>query len=968
MMAKSSYRLQGDGGLYIDRTKPASFYFEGKVYHGYQGDTVASALLANGVQVQSRSFKYHRPRGVLTMAGDDAAAFVQFPNEPNVRGDITAIPEGVKVLGQNYWGSLKNDRLRLLDWFGKFLPVGFYYKAFYKPAGAWRYWEVLIRRLAGLGKVALSSQPEYSDKQYRFVEVAVVGGGMAGLEAALTAAEKGAETLLIDDQPSLGGALNYARFDADDAAALELRRSLLQRVAKHPKIEVLSNAKCTGWFDENWLAVAVTNRLIKLRASAVVVATGSLAQPMVFRNNDLPGIMLGTAAQRLIRLYGVLPGRKPIIVTSNDDGYGIALDFADIDTHVGAIVDLRNAAEPGPLATEARTRGIPILRGHAVLEAIGKNGVSGVRIAKLSSNNKPERTNIQIDCDCLCVSVGYYPLAQIFCQSGGTLVYDDKTGSLQMDSSGASGTFVAGSVNNRFHIDAVRADGRYAGDRAAEYAGFGEVNSSRKEDSTAAGQSHPYPIYPHPKGKDFVDFDEDLTVNDIANAVADGFDDLELVKRYSTAVMGPSQGRHSALNTLRIASEAAAKSPNGMRLTTQRPPFSPEPIALLAGRGFQPVRHTPMHHRHLELGAQMMPAGLWMRPAYYGSVDQRSNVIRLETETVRNKVGVIDLSTLGKLDIRGPDASKFLERVYTFRYSKQPVGRLRYLLMTDSAGAIVDDGVACRVAEQHFYVTATTGGVDAVYRNMLRLNAEWRLDVDINNVTAAFCGVNIVGPYARQTLQLLVDDIDLSPDAFPYLGVRDGHVADIPSRLMRVGFVGELGYEVHAPADGGEALWDSLLEAGSELGIHPFGVEAQRCLRLEKGHIIVGQDTDGLTIPHEADMGWAVAAKPFFVGQRAIEVQMERPLTRKLVGFKLPAGSRLPDECNLTVSSNEITGRVTSIGHSQVCGCPIGLAYVHPDTSKVGDCFEIKLSDGHRLMAEVASLPFYDPDNTRQEL
>ena len=616
---------------------------------------------------------------------------------------------------------------------------------------------------------------------------------------------------------------------------------------------------------------------------------------------------------------------------------------------------------------EAKARGIPIFKGYTVVEAMGRKSICGVRVAKLSSNNKTERTSIQIDCDCLCVSVGYSPVAQIFCQSGGALVYDDKTASLQIDSSDASGIFVAGSLNNRFHIDTVRTDGRYAGDRAAELAGFGEASSLRKDDPSAAEQNHPYPIYPHPKGKDFVDFDEDLTVKDIVNAVADGFDDLELVKRYSTAVMGPSQGRHSAINTLRISTDAAATSASGKHLTTQRPPSSPEPIALLAGRGFQPVRYTPMHHRHLAAGAQMMPAGLWLRPAYYGNRDERETAITTEIQAIRNKVGVIDVSTLGKLDVRGPDAAEFLERVYTFHYRKQPVGRLRYVLMTDSAGAIVDDGVACRVAEEHFYVTATTGGVDAVYRNMLRLNAEWRLDVDINNVTAAYCGVNIAGPYARRTLQLLVKDIDLSSEAFPYLGVRDGHVADIPVRLMRVGFVGELGYEAHAPAGAGEALWDSLLSAGTEFGIRPVGVEAQRCLRLEKGHIIVGQDTDGLTIPHEADLAWAVAAKPFFVGQRAIQAQTERPLTRKLVGFKLPVGSRVPEECNLTVSGDQITGRVTSVEYSQVCGCPIGLAYVHPDASKEGDRFEIKLSDGNRLTAEVAPLPFYDLGNERQK-
>ena len=968
MTELARHRLLAPAGLYLERARAVSLKFEGKQYDAFAGDTIASALLAHGVQILSRSFKYHRPRGVLTMAGDDAGAFVQFPDSPSIRGDITAVPDGIEVVGQNYWGSLTSDRLSLIDLLARFLPVGFYYRAFYKPMGAWRRWETLIRHLAGLGKVNTKARAVYSDKQYRFADVAVIGGGAAGIEAALAAAEAGAETLLIDDQPMLGGALNYARFDADAGRTQQLRASLLERVAAQPRIEIMNNAKCSGWFEQHWLAISLAHRLLKLRAKAVVIATGSLAQPMVFRNNDLPGVMLGTAAQRLIRLYGVRPGQRAVIATANDDGYGVALDLFDVNTQVSAIVDLRHAPAPGALADAAKARGIPVYTGHTIVEAIGRKSVRGVRIAELEADGQARPFNNEMACDCVCVSVGYSPAAQLTCHSGSTLVYDNGTAMLRIDTLAGSGAFAAGSVNQRFAISAVLADGRYAGSKAAEYAGFDVSNNAIDEDPTAAEQNHHWPIFPHAKGKDFVDLDEDLTVSDIVNAVADGFEDLELVKRYSTAVMGPSQGRHSAVNTLRIATRAAQRPTDGMQLTTQRPPFSPEPIALLAGRSFQPVRRTAIHHRHIEAGAQMMPAGLWLRPAFYGARNERQECIAREAHAIRNNVGIIDVSTLGKLEIRGADAAEFLERVYTFRYAKQPVGRLRYVLMTDSAGAIIDDGVACRVNEQHFYVTATTGGVDGVYRNMLHLNAEWRLDVDISNVTAAYCGVNVAGPNTRTILQFLVDDIDLSPEAFPYLGIRDGKVAGIPARLMRVGFVGELGYEIHAPAAAGEALWDALLEAGREHAIRPVGVQAQRRLRLEKGHIIVGQDTDGLTIPHEVNMSWAVAEKPFFTGQRAIEAQTARPLSRQLVGFTLPAASRLPEECNLTLTGDEIAGRVTSIENSAACGYPIGLAYVRPEMANAGDQFEIKLSDGQRLTAEVAALPFYDPDNERQAL
>jgi sarcosine oxidase subunit alpha len=404
-------------------------------------------------------------------------------------------------------------------------------------------------------------------------------------------------------------------------------------------------------------------------------------------------------------------------------------------------------------------------------------------------------------------------------------------------------------------------------------------------------------------------------------------------------------------------------------VTTQRPPFQPELLEVLGGRGFQPTRLTAMHHRHLALGAQMMPAGVWLRPAYYGAEAQRPDSIVAEVRAVRENVGLIDVSTLGKLEIRGPDAAEFLNRMYTFAYAKQPVGRSRYVLMTDGTGAIADDGVACRMNEQHFYVTATTSGVDAVYRAMMRWNAEWRLNVDIANVTAAYAAVNLAGPKAREVLARLVADIDLSGEAFPYMGVREGHVAGVPARLMRVGFVGELGYEIHVPASQGEHVWDALMREGAAFGVRAFGVEAQRVLRLEKGHIIIGQDTDGLTFPQEAEMGWAIAAtKPFFIGKRAIDVQAARPLTRRLVGFTLPAGISLPEECNLAVRGTEIVGRVTSIAMSPSLGKAVGLAYVAPDQVEPGTRFDIKLGTGTTIQGEVVPVPFYDPENKRQEM
>jgi sarcosine oxidase, subunit alpha len=489
-------------------------------------------------------------------------------------------------------------------------------------------------------------------------------------------------------------------------------------------------------------------------------------------------------------------------------------------------------------------------------------------------------------------------------------------------------------------------------------------------DVLASEITHPWPIFPHPHGNDFVDFDEDLQVKDIQNAVLDGYDDIQLLKRYSTLGMGPSQGRHSNVAGIRLVARATGRTIDQVGTTTARPPFVAEKFGHLAGRSFDPVRRTPMHQRHLELGAKMMVAGAWLRPAYYGARENAEVVIAAEVRHCRENVGLIDVSTLGGLDIRGPDAAEFVNRIYTWAYLKQEVGRARYALMCDEAGVIVDDGVACRFHHQHFYVTATTGGADAVYRQMLWWNAQWRLDVDITNVTAALCGVNIAGPQSRLVLRKLCTDVDLSPSAFPYMAVRTGHVAGIPARLLRVGFVGELGYEIHAPASCGEALWDALMEAGSEHRIRPFGVEAQRMMRLEKGHIIIGQDTDGLTHPYEAAMGWAIARKkPFFVGKRSIEIQNRQGLKRKLVGFELPdADARCPKECHLVINDGEIAGRVTSAARSPTLSKVIGLAYVAPAQAEIGSRFQILIERGDMVEAEVVPVPFYDPRNERQEL
>ena len=963
-------RLPAPMGLLIDRNQPLNFEFDGSAYQGFKGDSIASALVANGRWLLSRSFKYHRPRGPLTMAGQDANTLVQLPSEPNVLADLQPLAAGLSVTGQNFSGSLDGDRDAFLGKFSKFMPVGFYYRSFYKPKGIWKVWEPIIRKKAGLGVLDLKFQPEYYDKAFLFTDVAVVGAGPAGLTAALHAANAGAKVLLIEQQSYLGGALAWARFDIEGKRADALRRELVGAVEGHPNIQILKDATCNAWFTDNFLPVIQGNRLYKVRARQCIVAAGAFDQPVVFRNNDLPGVMLTSAAQRLMKLYAVKPGKRAVVLTGNDDGYLAALDLFEAGVDVASVVDMRDAPADAALAAALKKAGIPLHTGSTVYEALhgkGMRHVTGVDVRRIIGKGKVAGSGIQLDCDLLCMSAGYMPVYQLLCQAGGKLAYDDGKAAFTLSGLPQNLT-VAGSVNGRHALDNVLLDGGLAGGAAADQLGLSAPAAGRAF-AAEPQVNFDWPIFPHPAGKDFVDFDEDLQVRDIVNATRHGYRDVQLVKRFSTVGMGPSQGRHSALPTARLVAQATGRNVSETGVTTARPPFVAEKLAHVAGRGFDPYRQTAMHQRHLELGAKMMPAGVWQRPAYYGKPEARDACMQAEARHVREKVGIIDVSTLGGLDVRGPDAAELLNRLYTFSFTKQPVGRSRYALMTNEHGVVIDDGVCARYADNHFYVTATTSGVDRIYQQMLKWNAQWRLDVDITNVTAALAAVNLAGPDSRKVLAKLCSDVDLSATGFPYLGVRQGTVAGIPARLLRVGFVGELGYEIHVPARFGEALWDALMEAGKEFDIRPFGVETQRLLRLEKGHVIISQDTDGMTHPAEIDMGWALSrSKPFFVGKRSVEILEAQPLKRKLVGFVLPASSARPLEGHLVLNGPDISGNVTSCEYSQTLGQIIGLAYCAASQSAPGSQIPIRVEGGQVVNATVVKLPFFDPETKRQEL
>jgi sarcosine oxidase subunit alpha len=947
------------GGAFIDRTRPLTITFQGRRYGAFMGDTIASALAGNGVRVLSRSFKYHRPRGIVSLAGGEANTLVEVNGIPNVFAERHLLSDGDRVRAQNYLGSLRFDLHAWTGAFDRFLPVGFYYRAFFRPKGAWRLWEPVIRHMAGIGRVDVNSNHGYFDKAYLFADVAVIGGGPAGMSAALAAAQDGSRVVIVDHNPALGGALSSARFDAAGLQGRKERDRLITALASAAELTVLTGASCEGLFADHWLAIVQGRRLYKLRAGRVVLATGALEQPAIFRNNDLPGIMLGSAAQKLLKLYGVRPGDRAVVLTANDHGYGVALDLADAGVDIAAVLDMRATPADDPLRRAVIARKLRIEAGATVCEALGRQHVRAVRVSRMRPKGEFEAPFDTIACDLLCVSTGFAPNLALAGHAGAQLVYDQRTAMHRAEQL-PQGITLAGSADQCFVLEALLADGERAG-RA------NLPDMSTAIENSAAKVTHAFPFCFHPMGKEFVDFDEDLTVKDIRDTIASGFDHIQLLKRYSTAGMGPSQGRHSAVNTIRLAALTRGLSEEQIGTTTARPPYSGESFGVLAGRSFDPIRRTPMHHRHIEAGAQMMVAGAWLRPAYYGEARDAPNAIVAEVASVHSGVGLIDVSTLGKIEVRGPDAAEFLNRIYFTPHLKQPLHRGRYGLMIDATGAVIDDGVICRLADAHFYVTATTSGVEGVVRSMYFWNAQWQLDIDITQVTAAYAAVNLAGPQSRAVLALLCKDIDLAPDAFPYMGVRTGHIADVPARLLRVGFVGELGYEIHVPASCGEFVWDRMLEAGGRWGIRPFGVEAQRILRLEKGHVIVGQDTDGLTNPIEIGMGSGARSKTFFLGRAALQAHLKRGIDRRLVGFVLEGSDAMPKESHLVIEGSEIAGRVTSCAYSAELRRVIGLAYVRPYQSQPGQAFSIRVDGGKLVTAQVVSLPFYDPANERQK-
>jgi len=973
-------RLPHVKGERIDRGTPVEFKFEGRRVQGYRGDTVSSALVASGARTLGRSFKYHRPRGLLSAAGHDVNAMMQVRRDggsiPNVRADVVEVEANWDINAVNTRGGLARDRLSIFNRLSPFLPVGFYYKAFHSKRWFPR-WERMFRTLTGLGEVDLSAARRSTPKRYDFCDVLVIGAGPSGLAAALAAAEPGASVLLVDENPTAGGSGLYARGGATQLA--EQTEALIAAVLANSRIRLFTNTYAAGYYADHWVALVAPECLLKVRARSVIVAQGAYEQPAVFRGNDLPGVMLASAAQRMLYHYAVATAQRVAVLTSNAEGYAAALDALAHGVDLAAVLDLRRetGVDSTALALELVSKGVPIHYGVKPIEAVAGTG-GDVATLVFESTAGVALGQHTLSLDGVWMSVGFAPANALLHQASAQMTYERSTEQF-VPQTLPPGIYACGKVNGVYSFAERLADGRNAGACAAGQIGFGVEVARRTPVRPRECPTHPYPVFPHPRGKEFVDFDEDLQVRDLQNACQEGFDSSELLKRFSTVGMGPSQGKHSNMNALRILAKVRGEPIERLGPTTARPMFHPVPLSHLAGRGFTPERRTPLDSHHEALGAVWMPAGNWRRPEYYAIAGKsRESAIADEVRAVRTRVGMIDVGTLGKIEVHGPHAAQFLERLYTARFANLKVGMTRYGLMLDEAGIVIDDGVIGRLGEQAFYFTTTTGNSATLFREFGRLATWWDLPVGLVNLTGHYAAFNLAGPASRAVLREHTE-LDLADQAFPYLGIREAHVAGAPCRIMRVGFVGELGYEIHVPFQHAAGVWRAFLTGGSRFQIQPFGVEAQRMLRLEKGHIIIGQDTDGITNALEIGMPWAIKMdKPFFIGQRSLRILEKQPRRQVLVGFTLPSsgplregapveGQRRPKECHLVLDGGQIAGRVTSVGWSPTLSCCIGLGLVAPQVAQRKH-LRIRIDRGEEIDVEVVQPPFYDPNGERQRV
>lgn len=994
-----STRFRLAAGGRVDRSKPVRFTFDGKPYQGFVGDTLASALIANGVHLVGRSFKYHRPRGIMTAGAEEPNALVAVGGDeahytPNLRATQVEIYEGLVAESQNRWPTLAFDVGAVNEVLSAFLPAGFYYKTFMWPKTAWKHvYEPFIRRAAGLGRAPTKADPDRYTHVYAHCDVLVIGAGPAGIAAAVAAARTGLRVILCDEQAEMGGSLL-----TETVAIIEGRpstdwcRSMLGELALLPNVTLLTRATAFGWYPHNFIGLneRVTDhlatrgklpreRLWQVRAQEVVLATGAIERPIAFPDNDRPGVMMAEAARTYVNRFGVLPGTRAVVVTACDSAYRAALDLQVAGIAIPAIADVRNSPS-GCWVERAREKGIEVLPQTSLA---GTGGHLRVTSATLVSTDlrKPERRKIA--CDLVLMSGGFTPSVHLFSQSRGQLKYD---GDLQvyLPDVSVERERSVGACRGVYDLVAALDDGFSGGLAAARRAGDGNVSIphqfSVEARSVGSGGLIGAPMADRTqKARAWVDFQNDVTTKDIALAVREGFRGIEHVKRYTTTGMATDQGKTSNMNALGIVAGLRNVPLPEVGLTTFRPPYTPITFGAFAGQSrgalFDPERRTPIHAWAEQNGAVFEDVGAWKRAQYFPKSGETMHAaVARECRTVRQSVGIFDASTLGKIEIVGKDAAVFMNRMYTNGWDKLEPGRLRYGIMLREDGFIVDDGVVARLALDRFHVTTTTGGAARVL-NMMEdyLQTEWPdLEVWLTSITEQWAVIAVQGPNARRVLAPLVKGIGLSGEAMPHMSVREGWICGVPTRLFRVSFTGELGFEVNVPSGYALAVVRSIMSEGQNYGITPYGTETMDVLRAEKGYIIVGQETDGTVTPDDVGLSWAVGkTKKDFVGKRSlVRAAMVRDDRKQLVGLlTVDARTLLEEGAQVVADPNEripmtMLGHVTSSYWSETLRRPIALALVRGGRGRIGTRLSVP-TDAGAVHVDVVRPIFYDPKGAR---
>ncbi|ERH47543.1 sarcosine oxidase subunit alpha [Ectopseudomonas chengduensis] len=995
----------------IDRSQALSFTFNGQTYQGYAGDSLAAALLANGVDIVGRSFKYSRPRGIVAAGAEEPNAVLQIGSTeaaqiPNVRATQQALYSGLVANSTNGWPSVNTDLMGILGKVGGgMMPPGFYYKTFMYPQNLWMTYEKYIRKAAGLGRSPTEVDPDIYDQLNQHCDVLVVGAGPAGLAAALAAGRSGARVILADEQEEFGGSLLDTRETLDGKPAADWVAQAIAELKTLPEVALLSRATVNGYHDHNFLTIhqrltdhlgetapmgQARQRMHRVRAKRVVLASGAHERPLVYANNDVPGNMLAGAVSTYVRRYGVAPGQELVLSTNNDYAYRVVLDWLDAGRKVVAVADARSNPR-GSWVEEARARGVRILTGSAVVEARGSKRVTGARICAIDAKaHKVTSPGEVLDCDLIVSSGGYSPVVHLASHLGGRPEWrEDILGFVPGPGNGIQQRIDAGAVNGVFALGDVLANGFEAGAKAAAEAGYKAVSGSlpqaevRQEEPMLALFQVPHDKSTARAPKQFVDLQNDVTAAGIELATREGFESVEHVKRYTALGFGTDQGKLGNINGLAIAARSMGISIVQMGTTMFRPNYTPVTFGAVAGRHcgelFDAKRYTAMQAWHLKNGAEFEDVGQWKRPWYFPKKgeDLHAAVAR-ECLAVRNSVGILDASTLGKIDIQGPDAREFLNRVYTNAWTKLDVGKARYGLMCKEDGMVFDDGVTACLADNHFVMTTTTGGAARVMEWLeIYHQTEWpELKVYFTSVTDHWATMTLSGPNSRKLLAK-VTDIDLDKDAFPFMSWKEGLVGGVPARVFRISFTGELSYEVNVQADYALGVWEQIIEAGKEFDLTPYGTETMHVLRAEKGFIIVGQDTDASVTPDDLNMGWCVGrTKPFsWIGKRGMNRDdCLREDRKQLVGLKpidpsqvLPEGAQLVFDPKQTIPM-QMVGHVTSSYMSAAMGYSFAMAVVKGGLKRMGERVFAPLADGSLIEAEICSSVFYDPKGDRQNV